>query len=375
MKVWAKTLLIVGIISSMVCCVATVILVVYRLPAQVGAPFASPVPTIATTTGGWYDVFFTSPKYPDRESDHHGGIDERLVSFINMAQTTVDVAIYQLDLPNVTQALLEAERRGATVRVVTDIDILDEKYENLSFKRLQSAGITVVAGNPNGIMHDKFVIVDKKAVWTGSWNFTVNDTFRYNNNAIQIYSPVMANNYTATFEKMFAGKRFGAARTRGGTTPQFMISGVPVENYFAPEDDVSKKISARIRQSTASIDFLAYAFTDDGIGTAIRDRAQAGVKVRGVFERTGSETSFSEYGKMRRLGLDVVQDGNPYLMHHKVIIIDDRTVIFGSFNFSQSADDDNDENLLIIDDPALAQSFKAEVTRVYEQAKAPATKP
>ncbi len=375
MKDWMKTLVIAGIIFVVACCVASAILIVVYWPAtQVAAPLTAPAPTTSTTTTGWYDVNFTSPKYPDKESDHHGGLDEKLTAFINMAQSSVDMAIYQLDLPNVTQALLDAKKRGATVRVVTDIDILEDKDENPSFKRLQSVGIPVVAGNPNAIMHDKFVVVDKKAVWTGSWNFTVNDTYRYNNNAILIQSPELANNYTATFEKMFNDKKFGASRKPGGTTPRLTLGGIVTENYFAPEDDVSKKIIARIAQAKQSIDFMAFSFTDDGIGSAVTGRAQAGAKVRGVFEKTGSETQFSEYGKMRKQGLDVWQDGNPYLMHHKVFILDDRTVVFGSYNFSQNADQENDENLLILDDPSLAQSFKAEFTRVYEQAKAPPTK-
>ena len=92
------------------------------------------------------------------------------------------------------------------------------------------------------------------------------------------------------------------------------------------------------------------------------------MSVAGVFEKTGSETQYSEYGKMRKAKLDVLQDGNPYVMHHKVIIIDGRTVIFGSFNFTKNADKDNDENLLIIDDPALAKAFEAEFQRVRDVA-------
>ena len=66
----------------------------------------------------------------------------------------------------------------------------------------------------------------------------------------------------------------------------------------------------------------------------------------------------------------MLQDGNPYLMHHKVIIIDGNTVIFGSFNFSNNADKDNDENLLIVDDAGLAQAFEAEFQRVRDTALA-----
>ncbi len=74
---------------------------------------------------------------------------------------------------------------------------------------------------------------------------------------------------------------------------------------------------------------------------------------------------------MKKAGLDVLQDGNPYVMHHKVFIIDGREVIFGSFNFSENADTSNDENLLIVDDPALAQAFEAEFQRVREVALDP----
>ena len=98
------------------------------------------------------------------------------------------------------------------------------------------------------------------------------------------------------------------------------------------------------------------------------------MRVRGVFETTGSETKYSEYGRMKAGKLDVWQDGNPYLMHHKVFIIDGQTVIFGSFNFSQNAETSNDENLLIIDDPALAAQFTAEFARVYATAQHPPKK-
>ncbi|MCL6441703.1 MAG: FAM83 family protein, partial [Thermoleophilum sp.] len=67
--------------------------------------------------------------------------------------------------------------------------------------------------------------------------------------------------------------------------------------------------------------------------------------------------------------VDVLQDGNRYLMHHKVIIIDERTVVFGSYNFSASAQENN-ENCLIVDSPELARQFVAEFNRVYDKAAA-----
>jgi len=368
-------LIIGGVILLLLCCLViagALLLQGYNFLAPgLNPPVTSPTAAPAS----WYQVYFTTPRYPDNLADHRGGLDEKLTAFINTARSSVDIAIYQLDLKNVTQALLDAKKRGCAVRVVTDIDdVLDEPKENAAFKQLQAAGITVIGGNPDAIMHNKFVVVDNKAVWTGSWNFTDNDTYRYNNNGIQIQSSELAKNYTVTFEKMFKDQKFGPSRKPGGTTPRLTISGVTVENYFAPEDNVAEKIVARLKTAQKTIDFMAFSFTDDAIGETVRARARAGVKVRGVFENTGSETKYSEYGRMKDDRLDVWQDGNPYLMHHKVFIVDGKTVIFGSFNFSQNAEESNDENLLIIDDAGLAAQFTAEFERVYAQAKNPPKK-
>jgi phosphatidylserine/phosphatidylglycerophosphate/cardiolipin synthase-like enzyme len=326
--------------------------------------------TASPTLSSRWPVYFTDPKYPDKAADHKPSLDAKLTAFIDEAQSSVDMAIYQLDLPNVTQAMIDAKKRGATVRVVTDIDILKDSKENPSFKKLEAAGIPVVGGNSNAIMHDKFVVVDHAAVWTGSWNFTTNDTYRYNNNAIVIRSPELAANYTTAFEKMFVDNDFGPAKKPGGTVADLTIDGIHVENYFSAEDRPADKIVARLQEARYSIDFMAYSFTYEGMGQAIRDAAESGVKVQGVIETTGAKTASGQYNKFKAAGLDVLLDGNPYLMHHKVFIIDDQTVVMGSFNFSENANRENDENLLIIDNPEIAQSYLAEFQRVYQRAQA-----
>ena len=349
-------------------------------------PVEVPIPTGAGPTaapgepqpelGDWYQLFFTTPKYPDKKEYHHGGIDEQLVAFINTAAKTLDIADYDFDLENVANALAEAAGRGVRVRMVTDTDTLtnDDPLIEKAFKILKQAKIPIVDDKRPAIMHNKFVVVDDAAVWTGSWNFTENDTYRLNNNAIRIASPELAQNYTAEFEKMFVKRKFGPNKPAGVPHPVLTINGVHVENYFAAEDKVAGHIVDHLKQARQSIHFLAFSFTHDGIGSAVIDRAKAGVQVSGVFETTGSETKFSEFGRMKKAGLDVMQDGNPYVMHHKVFIIDGRTVLFGSFNFSDNADKDNDENLLIVDDPALAQAFEAEFQRVREVALNPLKK-
>jgi phosphatidylserine/phosphatidylglycerophosphate/cardiolipin synthase-like enzyme len=218
-------------------------------------------------------------------------------------------------------------------------------------------------------------------VWTGSWNLTENGTYRNNNHAVLIASTALAENYGTEFEEMFAG-RFGPTSPADTPNPHVTITveigeedGTPqtrqieIETYFAPEDEVASRIIAEIGQAQSRIRFMAFVFTSDEIAGAMLERAQAGVVVQGVMEARNAERSYSEYERLRAEVHDVLPDGNPYIMHHKVIIIDDETVILGSYNFTASAGEDNDENLLVIHDAEVAALFVAEFGRVYEQAR------
>jgi phosphatidylserine/phosphatidylglycerophosphate/cardiolipin synthase-like enzyme len=261
--------------------------------------------------------------------------------------------------------------------MVTDSDTINNvknKEVQDAFAKLKKANIPFIGDERGPIMHNKFTVVDKQWLSTGSMNYTDGDTYHLNNNLIIINNAQLAQNYTVEFEKMFVNKKFGPNKEKGVPNPILTIQGVKVENYFAAEDGVTQHIIDTIGLAKQSVYFMAFSFTDDGIGKAMEDKAKAGLKVGGVFETTGSGTVYSEYGKMKKAGLDVYTDGNPWVMHHKVIIIDEQVVIFGSFNFSSNADKSNDENILIVHDPAMAKSFKAEYDRVLAQAKNPPVK-
>jgi phosphatidylserine/phosphatidylglycerophosphate/cardiolipin synthase-like enzyme len=332
-----------------------------------------PRPEPAESPDDW-EVAFTTPRIPDDPNAHRGGLDERLVALMDRADQTLDVAIYDFDLQNVAQAMARAAGRGARVRMVTDSDTLgntrDQKIQ-AAFRTVQEAGIPIVADNREPLMHHKFTVVDGEWVQTGSWNYTDGDTYRLNNNLAIVRSRELAENYTAEFEKMFVQRRFGPNKVAGVPNPSVSVASLRIENHFAPEDDVSKQIIEEISRAERKISFLAFSFTHDEIGQAMLQRAQAGVQVRGVFETTGSNTQFSEFGRLRQAGLEVYQDGSPYVMHHKVIVIDERTTIFGSYNFSANADTDNDENLLIVQDPRFAALYEQETDRMVALARNP----
>ena len=340
-------------------------------PAQPGAgEFAAPSPVAGQqpVSGDWYQLYFTTPHYPDEPASRTETIVQGLIQVLNSAQRSLDIAIYELNLDEIGDAILAARDRGVTVRMVTDTDELEE-LETLI--RLEEEGIPIVPDERSPIMHNKFVVVDGQAVWTGSWNFTSNDTFRNNNHGIYIQSPELAQNYAAEFEEMFGQHIFGPTSPANTPNPQVQLGDTLIETCFAPEDECAAQLVRVINQAQQNIRFMAFSFTHEDIGQAVIARSKAGVAVQGVFETRGSETEYSELGPMKRQKLDVWQDGNPYTLHHKVFVIDERMVALGSFNFSSNADQANDENMLVIHNAALAGQFLGEFERVYGQAQNP----
>lgn len=325
-----------------------------------------PAVVIEPVTGEWYRLYFTSPQYPDEPDTRVDLIEQGLIEVIDSAQESLDIAIYELDLERVGNAIIAARERGVTVRLVTDSDTLEEDETLI---RLKEEGFAIVPDERSPIMHNKFVVVDGQAVWTGSWNFTENGTFRNNNHGIFIGSRQLARNYRTEFEEMFSQKAFGPTSRANTPNLRIELGDTMIETCFAPEDNCSEQLIDLIEQAEQRIRFMAFSFTHDKIGEAVSEQAKAGVAVQGVFESRGSDTEYSEFGRLKAQGLDVWPDGNPYTMHHKVFIVDDSTVVLGSYNFSENADTANDENLLVIHSPELAAEFGAEFERVYAQAR------
>ena len=319
---------------------------------------------------GFWQIYFTNPDGSRDERTYTGGIDELFAAAIAAARQSVDIAAYEFNLPTVTRAVLDAHRRGVRVRIVTDLqDGLQDDETTLN--QLVNAGISVVSDGRSALMHDKFAIIDSTFVWTGSWNYTINDTYRNNNNAVVLRSSRAVANYQAEFDEMFIDNQFGPRSPENTPNVTFNQDGTPIEVYFASETEVIPILTREINAAQRSIRFMAFSFTVDEMADALIARDAAGVDVRGIFETVGSETQFSELRPLFCAGLDARQDGGLFILHHKVFVIDDRTVVTGSFNFSASATDSNDENLLIVRDADFAAQYTAEFNRRWAESNIP----
>ena len=320
-------------------------------PMPTGTPEARPA---------WLTIYCTAPLDPASES-LRGGPDARLAEAIDAAVYSVDMAIYHLNLWSVRDALWRAAERGVRVRVVVESDgMFDAEVQDLV-----QAGIPVLGDRRESLMHDKFTVIDGLEVWTGSMNYSVGSAYRDHNLLLRLRSSALAEDYTREFEEMFVDDRFGPLSMADTPNPAITIDGMRVEVWFAPDDGVASRLVRLIDDARSQVDFLAFTFTSDALAEALLRAGERGVTVRGVIERDQAEAAGSDYARLQQAGIDVRQDSNPGTMHHKLLLIDQGVVATGSYNFTRSAEESNDENVVILFSPEAAAELEVEFAGIY----------
>jgi len=301
-------------------------------------------------------------------------IEKELVSFMKSAKDSIELCVFELNLQSVVDALVDKHKSGVNVRVIIDADYQGEH----ELSSLYKSGVEIKTDPRSAFMHNKFVVVDERKVWTGSYNFTKNGTHKNDNNALTIESELLAENYVAEFDEMWRhgkglfSKNEGFGPKSPARTPNTKIAfeTVTLENYFAPEDKVMDKIVKEIAKAKASIHIMAFSFTSEEMSSIVSLKKRDGVGVKVLFHGAGAQTEYSRLKDMKNVGAETfISHNRRGVMHNKVIIIDRSTVITGSFNFSKNANTSNDENVLIIRSPNLAAIYEEEFQRCVRGVK------
>lgn len=301
--------------------------------------------------------------------------DKSFIKVIRSAQKTLDGAFYDISDEGATNELIAAKNRGVKVRLVTDSDNLvakeDPSQARESIQRLKKAGIKIVDDERSAIMHHKFMVADGQYVWTGSTNLTPTSFYCHNNNALTIRSAMLAKQYTTEFKRLFVSGEFGSSTRPDDTSVDpVQLNASNVQVFFSPKGGGKAAVMAELGKAKSQVHFMTFSLTDPEIGDLMKTKAKAGVKIGGIFDRWLAAGEYSLFETFKSAKLDVTKDGNEALMHHKVIIIDKATVITGSYNYSNNAENNNNEAFLIIKDaPAVANAFEREYERLRKAAK------
>jgi hypothetical protein len=292
------------------------------------------------------------------------------IARIDLAQQTLDVAVYNNNRDDIIAALEAAHARGVRVRYVAALDATNAALD-------PAPNFPVIFGNSTAIMHNKFMVVDadlpdKAWVMGGSMNWTNQNINSDYNNTLFIQDQSLARAYEIEFEEMWGGEgtqpnaqaaRFGSAKL-DNTPHSFIVGGYPLELYFSPSDQTTSYIEAALRSAQSEALFATFSFTKNELGNALVEIHDTGVPVRGIMENISDVGA--EYNHLLNNGVDVRHHNLSGEFHHKYAVIDaydmssDPTVVTGSHNWSVSAETINDENTLILHDPVLAALFKAE---------------
>jgi phosphatidylserine/phosphatidylglycerophosphate/cardiolipin synthase-like enzyme len=277
------------------------------------------------------------------------GCGKNLEFLLNSAKSSIECAFFDLDLKNIINTLAD---KSSEVEVKVVIDNIN--YEN------QLMG-NVKTDNSSRLMHNKFCIIDDKVVWTGSFNPTENGDKKNNNNVIVLYSMLIAENFNDEFEELWNGE---FSRGDKVDNPIISLNNKKIETYFCPEDNCEEQVRKQIRNAKKSIYFMTFSFTSEGIGDEILFTEN--IDIKGVFEARGAG-KFSQFERLKGFGINVKKDKNKANMHHKVFIIDNETVITGSYNPTANGNKNNDENLMIIHDKKIAGKYLEEFNKVFYQ--------
>lgn len=333
---------------------------------------------------GKINIYFNSTvdqtvAIPGNEARGNVNLTEKLLERINAAEYSIDMCFYSFyNQPSIVNALIAARNRGVKVRIV-----YDKRTTQNSMQALINAGF-LISKRPSGdgIMHNKFLVFDARDnnpsndwVWTGSWNLSADES-SWINNVIEINDFALAQAYTKEFEEMWGSNtdtpntsnaKFGPAKT--DNTPHFFtINGKEFQLYFSPSDQTTSKIRNTLVTADSSIYFALLTFTRSDIANTIVSRVNSGVKLRGIIDNVND--TGSQYNFLRPYG-EVFDYNLTGTLHHKYAIVDaswvnlNPYVITGSHNWSNAAEQVNDENTLIINDIFIANQYMQEFKRRY----------
>ncbi len=277
--------------------------------------------------------------------------------------------MYNFNNDDIKSALEDAQDRGIRVRCIADGD-----NSNISFRNTDLNVFRTAYGSP--LMHNKFIIVDANIadnawLFMGATNLTPGQIFNDPNSALGIQDQMLARVYEREFEELWgsdgpvhdpANDRHGSAKI-DNTPHQMYLGSTFVSSYFSPSDGTTQAIVNALSTAEDEVYFSLLTFTKNEIREILIELHNRGVEVKGIIENV--DDNGGEFYRLNAEGMEVLDDTKGRIHHHKYAIIDPHSpdnakLIVGSHNWTQKAEDTNDENTLIFHNTSLAQIFLSE---------------
>ena len=149
--------------------------------------------------------------------------------------------------------------------------------------------------------------------------------------------------------------------------PKGASDAVRSDACFSPGETCLKRIRTLFRQARQSADVCVFTVTDDRITEQIVAAHRRGVRVRLISDNDKSFDRGSDVEMLERSGIEVRIDRTEHHMHHKFALFDRKLLLTGSYNWTRSAAEYNEENLIVTDHQVLLRDFSEEFERLWER--------
>lgn len=287
------------------------------------------------------------------------------VDLINSTQSTLDMAIYDWNkVPEIMNALEKAKARNVIIRLIYDKRTGENYYPETeefvqTFDNVRADEIDGSKNLTSMLMHNKFIVSDNKRVLTGSMNFSKTGLSGFNaNNIVIINSPSLAQYYTDEFNQMFNGK-FHTLKSAGANDNSFKIGNSNIRVYFSPQDKTAETALVPLINNAQKYIYLpVFVITHKNMTNALIKAKERGVDVKVILDATSTRSRNSTHTILRNAGIPLKTENYAGKVHNKSLIIDDKYVITGSMNFSNSGENKNDENCIIIENSDIAKFYR-----------------
>lgn len=135
------------------------------------------------------------------------------------------------------------------------------------------------------------------------------------------------------------------------------IQAAEIQVYFSPQGGCTEAVVENVGKAKFTVLVQAYSFTSAPIAKALVDAEKRGVKVQVILDKSQRTEKYSSADFLSHEGVLTFIDAKHAIAHNKIMIIDGKTVLTGSFNFTKAAENNNAENLLVIQDAGLAAKY------------------
>lgn len=376
-------------------------------------------------------------------------LEQVIIDHIELAKKSVFIAVQELRLPRIAEALIAKKQAGVDVRVVLEHDynstVIEQQetsssgdeYEASKLSELaafvdinkdgkidkselakrdavymlREAGIKIMddtadGSSGSGLMHHKFMVVDKRYTVISTANFTLScihgdmlvPNSRGNaNSLVAIKSPALAKVFDDEAQQLWGnGKRgnFGHNKTYRGRqsvkigSTKITVQFSPTSSRYNWDETVNGLIGHHLKKTKNSVKAALFVYSDQFLSDLLEKRHTDGASLDFLVEPKFAFRNYSELLDMMGIrmlnqkcqyeannrvwknpsmsaGIPLLNRGD--VLHHKFAVIDDKTVVVGSQNWSEAANYINDETLIVVENSDIVDNFSSEFDRLKQK--------